>query len=131
MPEWWPAEMLLWPLHFPGDAKCPQGWDFPGIPDSPISGPKPAAHGHRMTPAAKQGLALTSPCLLPPCLSPLQKTYRDFRLQGVLDSTLNSKTYETIRNRLTVEEATASVSEGGGLQGITMKDSDEEDEEDD
>uniref|UniRef100_A0A452HYU5 Calcium dependent secretion activator n=1 Tax=Gopherus agassizii TaxID=38772 RepID=A0A452HYU5_9SAUR len=59
------------------------------------------------------------------------KTYRDFRLQGVLDSTLNSKTYDTVRNRLTVEEATASVSEGGGLQGITMKDSDEEDEEDD
>ena len=51
-------------------------------------------------------------------------------MQGVLDSTLNSKTYETIRNRLTVEEATASVSEGGGLQGISMKDSDEEDEED-
>ncbi|XP_068763829.1 calcium-dependent secretion activator 1 isoform X7 [Struthio camelus] len=61
----------------------------------------------------------------------VKKTYRDFRLQGVLDSTLNSKTYETIRNRLTVEEATASVSEGGGLQGITMKDSDEEDEDDD
>ncbi|XP_075794592.1 calcium-dependent secretion activator 1 isoform X3 [Pelodiscus sinensis] len=61
----------------------------------------------------------------------VKKTYRDFRLQGVLDSTLNSKTYETVRNRLTVEEATASVSEGGGLQGITMKDSDEEDEEDD
>ncbi|XP_069062634.1 calcium-dependent secretion activator 1 isoform X13 [Pleurodeles waltl] len=61
----------------------------------------------------------------------VKKMYRDFRLQGVLDSTLNSKTYDTIRNRLTVEEATASVSEGGGLQGITMKDSDEEDEEDD
>nr|XP_056723171.1 calcium-dependent secretion activator 1 isoform X12 [Euleptes europaea] len=61
----------------------------------------------------------------------VKKTYRDFRLQGVLDSTLNSKTYDTVRNRLTVEEATASVSEGGGLQGITMKDSDEEDEEDD
>nr|XP_006001178.1 PREDICTED: calcium-dependent secretion activator 1 isoform X4 [Latimeria chalumnae] len=61
----------------------------------------------------------------------VKKTYRDFRLQGVLDSTLNSKTYETIRNRLTVEEATASVSEGGGLQGITMKDSDEEEEEED
>ncbi|XP_060095422.1 calcium-dependent secretion activator 1 isoform X15 [Heteronotia binoei] len=61
----------------------------------------------------------------------VKKAYRDFRLQGVLDSTLNSKTYETVRNRLTVEEATASVSEGGGLQGITMKDSDEEDEEDD
>nr|XP_020660640.1 calcium-dependent secretion activator 1 [Pogona vitticeps] len=61
----------------------------------------------------------------------VKKTYRDFRLQGVLDSTLNSKTYDTVRNRLTVEEATASVGEGGGLQGITMKDSDEEDEEDD
>ncbi|XP_043933363.1 calcium-dependent secretion activator 1 isoform X4 [Protopterus annectens] len=60
----------------------------------------------------------------------VKKTYRDFRLQGVLDSTLNSKTYETVRNRLTVEEATASVSEGGGLQGITMKDSDEEEDED-
>lgn len=60
----------------------------------------------------------------------LQKKYRDFRLQGVLDSTLNSKMYDTVRNRLTVEEATASVREGG-MQGISMKDSDEEDEEDD
>nr|XP_046239505.1 calcium-dependent secretion activator 1 isoform X3 [Scatophagus argus] len=59
-----------------------------------------------------------------------KKKYRDFRLQGVLDSTLNSKMYETVRNRLTVEEATASVREGG-MQGISMKDSDEEDEEDD
>ncbi|KAK2500262.1 hypothetical protein MC885_018590 [Smutsia gigantea] len=56
----------------------------------------------------------------------VKKTYRDFRLQGVLESTLNSKTYDTLHRRLTVEEATASVSEGGGLQGITMKDSDEE-----
>ncbi|KAB0341740.1 hypothetical protein FD754_018666 [Muntiacus muntjak] len=56
------------------------------------------------------------------------KTYRDFRLQGVLEGTLNSKTYDTLHRRLTVEEATASVSEGGGLQGITMKDSDEEEE---
>uniref|UniRef100_A0A4W6F539 MUN domain-containing protein n=1 Tax=Lates calcarifer TaxID=8187 RepID=A0A4W6F539_LATCA len=47
-------------------------------------------------------------------------------LQGVLDSTLNSKMYETVRNRLTLEEATASVREGG-MQGISMKDSDEED----
>lgn len=62
--------------------------------------------------------------------SPLQKKYRDFRLQGVLDSTLNSKMYDTVRNRLTLEEATASVREGG-MQGISMKDSDEEDEEDD
>ncbi|XP_047195407.1 calcium-dependent secretion activator 1 isoform X2 [Hippoglossus stenolepis] len=56
----------------------------------------------------------------------VKKKYRDFRLQGVLDSTLNSKMYETVRNRLTLEEATASVREGG-MQGISMKDSDEED----
>ncbi|XP_055077717.1 calcium-dependent secretion activator 1 isoform X2 [Periophthalmus magnuspinnatus] len=56
----------------------------------------------------------------------VKKKYRDFRLQGVLDSTLNSKMYETVRNRLTLEEATASVRDGG-MQGISMKDSDEED----
>ncbi|XP_043944688.1 calcium-dependent secretion activator 2 [Protopterus annectens] len=56
----------------------------------------------------------------------VKKTYRDFRLQGVLEGTLHNKTYETIHNRLTVEETTISVSDGGGLQGITMKDSDEE-----
>ncbi|XP_066519988.1 calcium-dependent secretion activator 1 isoform X7 [Hoplias malabaricus] len=60
----------------------------------------------------------------------VKKKYRDFRLQGVLDSTLNSKMYDTVRNRLTLEEATASVREGG-MQGISMKDSDEEDDEDD
>ena len=48
----------------------------------------------------------------------------------MLDSTLNSKMYDTVRNRLTLEEATASVREGG-MQGISMKDSDEEDEDDD
>ncbi|XP_075456024.1 calcium-dependent secretion activator 2 isoform X5 [Ascaphus truei] len=58
----------------------------------------------------------------------VKKTYRDFRLQGVLDGTLNNKTYETVHNRLTVEEATVSVSDRGGLQGITMKDSDDEDD---
>ncbi|KAF3856942.1 hypothetical protein F7725_017665 [Dissostichus mawsoni] len=56
----------------------------------------------------------------------VKKKYRDFRLQGVLDSTLNSKMYDTVRNRLTLEEATASVREGG-MQGVSMKDSDEED----
>ncbi|XP_064417608.1 calcium-dependent secretion activator 2 isoform X3 [Latimeria chalumnae] len=56
----------------------------------------------------------------------VKKTYRDFRLQGVLEGTLNNKTYETIHNRLTVEEATASVTDGEELEGITMKDSDEE-----
>ncbi|XP_072527448.1 calcium-dependent secretion activator 2 isoform X2 [Salminus brasiliensis] len=57
----------------------------------------------------------------------VKKSYRDFRLQGVLDSTLNNKNYETIYNRLTIEEATAAVSAGDGLQGISMRDSDEED----
>ncbi|XP_038011758.1 calcium-dependent secretion activator 2 isoform X19 [Motacilla alba alba] len=56
----------------------------------------------------------------------VKKTYRDFRLQGVMEGTLNSKTYETVHSRLTVEEATVSVTDAGGLQGITMKDSDEE-----
>lgn len=65
--------------------------------------------------------------LFPQCSLFLQKKYRDFRLQGVLDSTLNSKMYETVRNRLILEEATASVREGG-MQGISMKDSDEEDD---
>ncbi|XP_051996531.1 calcium-dependent secretion activator 1-like isoform X4 [Xyrauchen texanus] len=60
----------------------------------------------------------------------VKKKYRDFRLQGVLDSTLNSKSYDTVRNRLILEEATASVREGG-MQGISMKDSDEEDDDDD
>ncbi|XP_044050100.1 calcium-dependent secretion activator 2 isoform X8 [Siniperca chuatsi] len=57
----------------------------------------------------------------------VKKTYRDFRLQGVLDGTLNNKSYETIYNRLTVEEATAAVKAGDGLQGISMRDSDEDD----
>ncbi|XP_013881314.1 calcium-dependent secretion activator 2 isoform X4 [Austrofundulus limnaeus] len=57
----------------------------------------------------------------------VKKTYRDFRLQGVLDGTLNNRSYETIYNRLTVEEATAAVKAGGALQGLSMRDSDEED----
>lgn len=48
----------------------------------------------------------------------------------MLDSTLNSKMYDTVRNRLTLEEANASMKEGG-MGGISMKDSDEEDEDDD
>uniref|UniRef100_A0A8C6MGM8 Calcium dependent secretion activator 2 n=1 Tax=Nothobranchius furzeri TaxID=105023 RepID=A0A8C6MGM8_NOTFU len=56
----------------------------------------------------------------------VKKTYRDFRLQGVLDGSLNSKSYDTIYNRLTMEEATAAVRGGDGLQGISMRDSDEE-----
>uniref|UniRef100_A0A671Q7D5 Calcium-dependent secretion activator 2-like n=1 Tax=Sinocyclocheilus anshuiensis TaxID=1608454 RepID=A0A671Q7D5_9TELE len=56
----------------------------------------------------------------------VKKSYRDFRLQGVFDGTLNNKSYETVYNRLTIEEATAAVSAADGLQGITMRDSDEE-----
>ncbi|KAM9813537.1 calcium-dependent secretion activator 1-like isoform 5-T5 [Neosynchiropus ocellatus] len=58
----------------------------------------------------------------------VKKKYRDFRLQGVLDSTLNSKMYDTVKSRLTLEEATASVREGG-MQGISMRDSEEEDDD--
>ncbi|KAM4553060.1 calcium-dependent secretion activator 2 isoform 3-T4 [Fundulus diaphanus] len=57
----------------------------------------------------------------------VKKIYRDFRLQGVLDGTLNNSSYETVCNRLKVEEATAAVKAGDGLQGISMRDSDEED----
>lgn len=71
---------------------------------------------------------LLLPHLHPSTLPPQQKTYRDFRLQGVLDVTLNNKSYETIYNRLTVEEATAAVKSGDGLQGISMRDSDEEED---
>uniref|UniRef100_A0A4W4EYX7 Ca2+-dependent activator protein for secretion a n=1 Tax=Electrophorus electricus TaxID=8005 RepID=A0A4W4EYX7_ELEEL len=44
----------------------------------------------------------------------VKKKYQDFRLHGVLDSTLNSKMYETVKKRLILEEATASVRGGGG-----------------
>ncbi|XP_054632284.1 calcium-dependent secretion activator 2 isoform X2 [Dunckerocampus dactyliophorus] len=58
----------------------------------------------------------------------VKKTYRDFRLQGVLDGTLNNKSYETVFNRLSVEEATMAVKAGEGLQGVSMRDSDEDDD---
>lgn len=62
----------------------------------------------------------------------LQKSYRDFRLQGVLDTVLSSKSYQTVYNRLTVEEATVAVKasgSGSGLQGVSMRDSDQEDQD--
>ncbi|XP_076027017.1 calcium-dependent secretion activator 2 isoform X2 [Genypterus blacodes] len=58
----------------------------------------------------------------------VKKSYRDFRLQGVMDATLNNKSYETVYNRLSVEEATAAVKSGDGLQGISMRDSDQDDD---
>ncbi|XP_038157057.1 calcium-dependent secretion activator 2 isoform X2 [Cyprinodon tularosa] len=58
----------------------------------------------------------------------VKKTYRDFRLQGVLDATLNNNSYETVSKRLRMEEATAAVKGGDGLQGISMRDSDEDDD---
>uniref|UniRef100_UPI00358FE8B9 calcium-dependent secretion activator 1-like isoform X3 n=1 Tax=Myxine glutinosa TaxID=7769 RepID=UPI00358FE8B9 len=49
-------------------------------------------------------------------------------VKGVLDGTLNSKTYETVRNRLVMEETSASANQSVALQGVTMYDSDEEDD---
>lgn len=34
---------------------------FPGTPASPVSGPRPPAQGHSLTPAGELGSALTSP----------------------------------------------------------------------
>ncbi|KAM9376547.1 calcium-dependent secretion activator 2 isoform 2-T2 [Pholidichthys leucotaenia] len=56
----------------------------------------------------------------------VKETYRDFRLQGVLDPVLNNKSYETVYNRLTVEEATAAVRAAHDLQGVSMRDSGED-----
>ncbi|XP_056137230.1 calcium-dependent secretion activator 2 isoform X2 [Lampris incognitus] len=58
----------------------------------------------------------------------VKKTHRDFRLQGVLGATLSSKTYDTVYNRLTVEEAMVAVRGGDALQGIGLRDSDEEED---
>ncbi|XP_061898948.1 calcium-dependent secretion activator 2-like isoform X3 [Entelurus aequoreus] len=57
----------------------------------------------------------------------VKKTFRDFRLQGVLDTTLSNKNYESVCNRLALEEATVAVKAGDALQGISMRDSDEDD----
>ncbi|TNN41239.1 Calcium-dependent secretion activator 2 [Liparis tanakae] len=59
----------------------------------------------------------------------VKKTYRDFRLQGVADVSLNSRSYEVVHRRLSVEEATAAVKSGDVLQGVSMRDSEEEEEE--
>ncbi|CAG5958637.1 unnamed protein product [Menidia menidia] len=48
-------------------------------------------------------------------------------VKGVLEAALKSKTYETVYNRLAVEEATAAVRGGAGLQGASLRDSDQED----
>uniref|UniRef100_A0A8C5B8W8 Calcium dependent secretion activator 2 n=1 Tax=Gadus morhua TaxID=8049 RepID=A0A8C5B8W8_GADMO len=61
----------------------------------------------------------------------VKKTYRDFRLQGVGDAALRTPSYETLLSRLTVEEATLAVRCPGGpdaLQGVSMRDSDQEDD---
>jgi len=54
---------------------------------------------------------------------------RDFALQGVAE--IKTKTYTQIHKRLTVEEATASVTIGSLGNNITMKESDEENLDDD
>ena len=43
---------------------------------------------------------------------PPQKLYSDFELQGVTEDKLNSKTYQTILQRMQTEEATCALLEG-------------------
>ena len=67
---------------------------------------------------------------------PVQKTYRAFRLQGVAEAALRAPSYQTLLSRLAVEEATMAVRGPGGpggpgadpLQGVSMRDSDQEDD---
>src|SRR5699024_8492490 len=42
----------------------------------------------------------------------LQKMYSDFELQAILEDKLNTRTYQTIIDRIKMEEAAASVSNG-------------------
>ena len=42
----------------------------------------------------------------------LQKMYSDFELQGIEEDKLNSKIYQTVMDRIKMEEAAASVSNG-------------------
>nr|CAB3227414.1 calcium-dependent secretion activator 1-like [Phallusia mammillata] len=53
-----------------------------------------------------------------------KKLYQDFELQGVTD--IRTKDFESVHKRLTVEEATASVTIGPLGNNITMKESDDE-----
>nr|XP_039264030.1 calcium-dependent secretion activator 1-like isoform X1 [Styela clava] len=58
-----------------------------------------------------------------------KKLYKDFELQGVMN--VRNIQYSEIHKRLTVEEATASVTTGALGHSITMKESDDEYEEGD
>ncbi|XP_071961490.1 calcium-dependent secretion activator 1-like isoform X2 [Antedon mediterranea] len=62
-----------------------------------------------------------------------KKMYTDMELHCVAEKILNSRTYETIKQRLQVEEATASVMQGEGkivYNGFSKKnDSDDEDDD--
>ena len=57
----------------------------------------------------------------------MQKMYKDFEMHGVSNRSLNSKTYEAVRHRLQVEEATASVTHGN----LALTNGSTEDEDDD
>lgn len=41
-----------------------------------------------------------------------QKIYTDFELQGVMEEKLNTKTYQTISQRMATEEAACALMEG-------------------
>uniref|UniRef100_H2Z3C2 Calcium-dependent secretion activator 2 n=1 Tax=Ciona savignyi TaxID=51511 RepID=H2Z3C2_CIOSA len=59
-----------------------------------------------------------------------KKFYHDFEMQGVTGVRTN-KNFESVHKRLTVEEATASVTTGPLGNHVTMKESDDEVEDDD
>ncbi|XP_051917298.1 LOW QUALITY PROTEIN: calcium-dependent secretion activator 2 [Hippocampus zosterae] len=69
-----------------------------------------------------------NPYQLKTLIKMVKKSYRDFRRQGVADGTLNGKSYDAVYNRLTLEEATLAVKAGGGLDGVSMQDSDRDDQ---
>ncbi|GAU94341.1 hypothetical protein RvY_06132 [Ramazzottius varieornatus] len=55
------------------------------------------------------------------CLSTIiKKSFAEFELQGIPEEVLNSKNYQTIQNRMRLEEATAAVSETTFLSGLRV-----------
>lgn len=47
-------------------------------------------------------------------VSPTQKIYSDFELQGVMEDKLNSKAYQTVAQRMQTEEATCALTAPDG-----------------
>lgn len=58
-----------------------------------------------------------------------QKMYKDFELHGVPPKVLISKTYDNVKHRLQVEEATASVTNQMVIHNGSMSQDDEDDDD--